>query len=174
MKAIELPFNFCPSCGSSDLNFNRPKKMSCSNCGFSYYQNNAAAVAVIIETEKGILCVNRANEPGKGMMDLPGGFIDPGENAEQAAIREIFEELQIKIVSLKYITSAPNRYPFKGTLYNTCDLFFSAKTTDSNPIIQQSEIQGWQYITQKDFKPEEIAFTSVRKVLTHYFSDLKR
>lgn len=50
----------------------------------------AAAVAGLIFNEKGqLLLTIRAKDPGKGLLDLPGGFVDMGENADQALRREI-------------------------------------------------------------------------------------
>ena len=42
-----------------------------------------------------VLLIKRGKPPGKGMWSLPGGKIEPGETAETAARRELFEETQI-------------------------------------------------------------------------------
>ncbi len=49
------------------------------------------ADAVVIQSGH-ILMVERKMEPGKGLWALPGGHIDPGETAEQASLRELYEE----------------------------------------------------------------------------------
>ena len=49
------------------------------------------ADAVVIQSGH-ILLVQRREEPGRGLWALPGGHIDRGETASEAAIRELYEE----------------------------------------------------------------------------------
>lgn len=63
--------------------------------------------------ENQLLLIKRKNEPFKGCWALPGGFVDEDEDLEQAAIRELFEETQVKVSDLKQIGAfgKPNRDP---------------------------------------------------------------
>ena len=56
---------------------------------------NAASVA-LIDRDK-VLLIQRARKPYFGMWSLPGGRLEPGESAEQAAEREIMEELGLRV-----------------------------------------------------------------------------
>lgn len=47
--------------------------------------------------DDGLLVVRRNIEPRKGLLALPGGFIDLGESWQQAGAREVFEETGLKI-----------------------------------------------------------------------------
>jgi len=64
------------------------------------------------------LAVRRKNEPFKGMLALPGGFVDYGERVEEAVIREILEEtsLETKIIELVGVYSHPDRDPRGHTI----------------------------------------------------------
>ena len=44
-----------------------------------------------------VLLVKRAIDPGAGRWALPGGFVDAGEGAATAAIREAHEELTVTV-----------------------------------------------------------------------------
>lgn len=100
-------FRFCPKCGVERLVSEDGKSVTCGACGFRYFHNMAAAVMGILTTPSGILLTRRAEDPGKGMLDLPGGFVDYGESLEQALVREIQEELGIRVTIPEYIGSFP-------------------------------------------------------------------
>lgn len=60
---------------------------------------NAASVA-LIERDR-VLLIQRARKPYFGMWSLPGGRLEPGETAEQAAAREIREEMGLQVFALR-------------------------------------------------------------------------
>jgi 8-oxo-dGTP diphosphatase len=70
-----------------------------------------ATVDIIIESDEGIVLVRRRNPP-LGWA-LPGGFIDRGESAAQAARREAKEEtgLDVELTELLGVYSDPRRDP---------------------------------------------------------------
>jgi len=155
-------FNCCPACGSRDIAFEDNKKFNCRECAFIYFHNVAAAVGAILEYDDKIVLLKRAREPGKGKLDLPGGFVDPKESAEQALIREIKEELNINLNGSKYLGSYPNIYKYENVLYHTCDLFFYCKI-DALPIdFDRTEIEESILISPLEVPFDEIAFGSVK------------
>ena len=46
-------FKYCPKCGSGHFNFEGSRSFLCGDCGFHYFINSSAAVAGLIENEKG-------------------------------------------------------------------------------------------------------------------------
>ena len=97
---------YCPKCGSSKFTISGEKSFKCGSCAFHFFINSSTAVAALISDGKGkLMLVTRGIEPDYGKLDLPGGFVDPGETAENAVIRELEEELGLKTKSLKYIVS---------------------------------------------------------------------
>jgi 8-oxo-dGTP diphosphatase len=80
------------------------------------YRNPTPTVDVVVETDGGIVLIERANEPFGWA--LPGGFVDEGETVEHAAVREVEEEtgLQVRLRALLYVYSDPKRDPRKHTM----------------------------------------------------------
>src|SRR4051794_31701214 len=101
---------FCPRCGeTADVEF--PHRITCRHCGYGAYYNPKPVAAAIPETADGrVILLKRGFEPGKGKWTFPGGFVDLGESVEQAAGREVMEELQIEVElgSVLGVYSRPN------------------------------------------------------------------
>ncbi|MGD2095551.1 MAG: NUDIX domain-containing protein [Phycisphaerales bacterium] len=155
-------FKYCPSCRSENILFDDIKKHFCKDCSFTFFQNVATAVAAVLEYDQKILLIKRNNEPGKGKLDLPGGFVDPKENAEEAVKREINEELKINIGTPKYFGSFPNIYEYKGILYHTCDLFFYSRIQAPPTDVDRTEIEELIFINPIEIPFEKIAFESTK------------
>jgi ADP-ribose pyrophosphatase YjhB (NUDIX family) len=132
------------------------------------YHNIAAAVAIIFTYEDKILFTERNVDPDKGKLDLPGGFIDPNETAEEAACREISEELGLTITSndLTYITTAPNNYLYRNVPYRTMDIFYECQLkSDVISINAADEIKSLIWINRSEIDLNKIGFVSIRKVI---------
>ena len=170
-------FRYCPACASEMIRFEETRVFRCPDCGFTYYHNTAAATACIVRSDAGILFLVRNREPGKGMLDLPGGFIDPGEGAMEGLRRELIEELGLdfKADDFKLFASFPNKYPYKNILYNTCDLFFyldAPDLTEKDLKPEEAEISGVRFIKTTELDMERIAFESVKKAVKVYLEKL--
>ena len=166
------PFNYCPACGSPDISFSDMKKLVCRNCSLTYYQNVAAAAGAILEYDNKIVLIKRAKEPGKGKLDLPGGFVNPNESAEEALRREVKEELKIEVGKLEYLGSYPNVYKYKGVVYHTCDLFFHSKIDALGPEFDRAEIEELILVDPLKIPEDRIAFESI-KIGLRIFKSLK-
>lgn len=138
----------------------------CTSCGFIYFHNAAAAVGAIITTPLGILLVRRTHEPAAGLLDTPGGFVDYGERLESALEREIYEELNIHIDGLEYLSSFPNTYIYESVTYFTTDIFFLCHYNGTISPVPNEEISEIVYINDLGtFSTENMAFESGKKVL---------
>jgi ADP-ribose pyrophosphatase YjhB (NUDIX family) len=153
MTAGTTFFNYCPSCSSANFEYTNNFKFCCKDCDFVLYHNIAAAVALVFTFEDKILFTVRNVDPDKGKWDLPGGFIDPNETAEEAACREIKEELGIEILTseLKYITTSPNNYLYKNVPYRTMDIFYECPLkSDVISINAEDEIQELIWVKRSE------------------------
>ncbi len=61
--------------------------------GSPIFDNTPTVVCMLVRTQEGkIIAVRRNNEPGKGLIGLPGGYHMRGETWQEAGARELFEE----------------------------------------------------------------------------------
>ncbi|MFZ4615762.1 MAG: NUDIX hydrolase [Rectinemataceae bacterium] len=169
------PFKFCPDCGLPAPLWSDGKKINCPHCGFTLYMNVASATACLVTRRGELLLTVRERDPGKGRLGLPGGFVDPGEGAVAGLARELFEELGLSVAQerLVFLYSFPNRYPYKGIDYDTCDLFFQLELSDSDPEPQaRDEVAALQWRRIDSVRPEEMAFGSMGKAVSRFASAL--
>ena len=173
---LEL-FHFCPKCGSSDFEIHNALSKHCSNCGFTYYQNPRASTAAFIINGRGeLLVARRGKEPAKGTLDLPGGFVDNEENAEQGMVREILEEtgLHISADSVEYLFSIPNIYHYSGMDIHTLDLFFLCHVEGDDVAVEAADdAEGLAWVPLRDVYVERFGLRSIRQAV-HRFLVEKR
>ncbi|MGL5326660.1 MAG: NUDIX hydrolase, partial [Aeromonas sp.] len=101
------------------------------------------------------------------LLDLPGGFVDPGESLEVALRRELQEELGLDVSAqpCTYLGSFPNIYPYDGITYHTCDIFF-AITLSEKPVIQPADdVAACQWLKISDIPLPRFAFESTRTAM---------
>jgi ADP-ribose pyrophosphatase YjhB (NUDIX family) len=70
---------------------------ACPSCHFVEYVDPKVAVATIIPWEGGILLGRRSISPGKGAWSFPSGYVNRGEKLEDAAAREVWEEINLRV-----------------------------------------------------------------------------
>jgi NAD+ diphosphatase len=163
-------FKYCPKCGSAALRLVGGKLLRCGACGFELYLNAAAAVAALIADARGRLLITvRGKEPGKGLWDLPGGFVDPGESAEQALRREVREEVGLDVTAMQYFGSHPNTYDYMGVRYSTMDIGFLCEAHDpSRAAPRESAIEAVLFVPPQDVDPGRFAFGSLARLVERY------
>lgn len=159
---------FCPQCGQKTLSQCSAKQFVCTHCQFTYFHNPAAAVMIAITVEDELLIAIRGREPGLGGWDLPGGFVDPDESLEQAAIREIQEELGITIDTLTYQGSFSNTYRYKEVEYKTCDTFFVCSLPSKPTLIAQDDVAEVLWVKKQDIELERFAFLSTQHAVSQW------
>ncbi|WP_440876577.1 NUDIX hydrolase [Thalassotalea sp. PLHSN55] len=166
-------FSYCPNCKSKKIDFINKQRFTCQQCSFTYYHNVAASTAAIIAHNEQVLLTVRAKDPGKGMLDLPGGFADPNESLEQALSREINEELNISINHWQYLCGLSNSYQYKNITYATMDCFFSCQLSEKPTIaIQESETARFLWVDLHTLDLSKLAFHSSRQALERYISSI--
>lgn len=168
---VRAHFRFCPDCGRVQ-DAAAARSFRCTQCGYHYFYNTACAVAALIVCNEDLLVTVRAHEPGAGALDLPGGFIDPGESAEAALARELNEELGLARLPAPaaFLCSRPNTYAYDDVLYDVCDLFFLVDCSARPPVRADDDVAAvsWQSLGQLDITA--FAMDSVRDALRWWLS----
>jgi NAD+ diphosphatase len=178
VESVELydAYRFCPRCGAGRRDAEPATPFRCQACEYTMFFGPVTAVGGLIFNEEGlVLLIERARNPGKGLLGMPGGFVDPGESAEDCLHREVFEEVGLKIVNVRYLTSGPNRYTFQGVTSPVLDIFYQASIDDTQVInIAPGEVSHsfWSPINSEIL--DRLAFVSNRRALEFYLQQASR
>lgn len=152
---------FCPECGARDFCSPSNHRFECAACGFHYYHNVAATVSLALLCGAEVMFSRRAREPSKGLLDFPGGFVDPGESLEQALVRELNEELGWSPENFSYLFSFANTYPYAGVMYNTCDAFFTCEVATKPGLIAKDDVEELVWCPLDLVREKDLAFASM-------------
>ena len=168
-----VSFEYCPACAESTLIVNDDKSLKCSNCGWLYYHNTAAAVGGLIVVDNKILLCRRACNPGKGLLDIPGGFVDYDETIEMALAREMKEEVSLNVTEMQYFRSQCNTYQFGVNAYKLVDSYFVCSVDSLEGIQAGDDAEALYWIALDELDYDAFAFDSVKAVLRAYVSAIK-
>jgi ADP-ribose pyrophosphatase YjhB (NUDIX family) len=96
----------------------------------------AASVAIVRRDD--LLLIQRNRAPSEGFWTLPGGRLEPGESAEQCAIREINEELGLAVFALRpLIVLRHGPYQLQT---------FATQAFDGEIVADPAEIRDWRWV----------------------------
>ncbi|HPG25932.1 MAG TPA: NAD(+) diphosphatase [Myxococcota bacterium] len=104
---------FCGACGEPTELSTIDRSRSCPKCRFPMYPRLAPAMIVAVEREDEILLARSPHFPA-GIMSVLAGFVEPGESAEDAVRREVYEETRIVCHDVEYFAS--QAWPFPNSL----------------------------------------------------------
>ena len=162
---------FCPKCGSPEFRVSGERSLKCGSCGFHFFINASAAVAALVTDGNGkLMLVTRGVEPDYGKLDLPGGFVDPGETVENAVHRELEEELGLKIKSMRYLGSAPNEYIFSDYTVFTIDFAFEVEAESLESLHPMDDILEYRFYAENEFNYNDIPAPSMKQFVKAFFA----
>jgi 8-oxo-dGTP pyrophosphatase MutT (NUDIX family) len=113
MEVVMTKWLYCPEC-KSELTTNSQEHPSCPNGHFTKYPTPVAAATGFVRFSGKFLALKRNMEPFKESWDLPGGFVEPNETAEEALLREIREETGLEAEIKEYVGAFPATYGDTG------------------------------------------------------------
>ncbi len=162
-----MKFCFCPCCSASltKKKIQGKLRLVCSSCDFIFFQNSKPCVGGLIlrgAKDKEILLTKRAFPPKQGTWDIPGGFLEKGEDPRIGLKREIKEELGVNAEVMDLYDIIADHYGVEKTA--TLNLFYFVKLL-GNPEKPSDDISEFAFFPLHK-PPQNIGFQNVKKVLS--------
>ena len=95
----------------------RPPRIRCPRCRYLIYDYPRPCAGLLVLKGDDVLLLRRAFPPRRGCLDVPGGFLEAGEDIEQAARRELEEETGLTLGRVEPLGFYWDRYYLKGFGY---------------------------------------------------------
>lgn len=135
---------FCGACAEPTVVSEMDRSRMCPSCEIPMYPRLSPAMIVAVEREDEILLGRSPHFP-EGIMSVLAGFVEPGESAEDAVKREVFEETKILVNNVQYFSS--QAWPFPNSLM----LGFRAEYEAG-----EIEVDGEEVVEAKWFRAKEM------------------
>ena len=137
----------CPRCGEPTVSVKGGSVRRCEADGTEHFPRTDPAVIMLV-TDGGDRCVlgRQAIWPA-GRYSTLAGFVEPGESAEQAVVREVREETGIAVRDVVYRGSQP--WPFPASLM----LGFRAVCDgDAEPAAHDAELEDARWFAKDELR----------------------
>jgi 8-oxo-dGTP diphosphatase len=92
-------YRYCPSCATPlvEKQVGHTIRPVCPACGFIVFLEPKLVTVVVVQHNGRILLGKRNIDPGMGLWSFFGGYVDRGEQLEEAALREVKEETNLDV-----------------------------------------------------------------------------
>ncbi|WP_205629179.1 NAD(+) diphosphatase [Jiangella muralis] len=135
---------FCPRCGAPTRAEQGGHVRVCEADGSQHFPRTDPAVIVLVVDEKERCLLGRsAAWPGRRFSTL-AGFVEPGETPEHAVVRELYEEVGVRITSCRYAGAQP--WPFPSSLM----LGYYATAAGEEPVPDGEEIAEARWFSRDE------------------------
>ncbi len=158
-------YKFCSICGAQ-LKKRKNGHLVCLKCGFVNYRNPRPTATALVLYKNKLLLTKRAKKPFKDWWDLPGGFVDRGESAEQALKRELREETGLDISIKKIFGTYFGTYSCGLDKFYVLAIVFLAQGS-GKPLEALDDVSKSRWFAKKEL-PQKIAFDSNQKIIKDF------
>jgi NAD+ diphosphatase len=134
---------FCAVCGGTTVVTEGGWRRDCQGCGAQHFPRTDPVVIMLAQDGERCL-LGRQGQFMQGMWSCLAGFVEPGENIEEAARREIAEEAGIRCGRVRYLGSQP--WPFPMSLMIGCHV--DALSTDLT--VDRTELEEARWFTRAE------------------------
>jgi len=139
---------FCPRCGGATEVALAGAERRCKVDGTSHFPRTDPAVIVLVTDPSERALLGRQRTWPAGRFSTLAGFVEPGEAAEQAVVREVKEESGLTVMDVRYLGSQP--WPFPASLM----LGFSATGSGEAPVPDGDELEEVRWFSREDLAAE--------------------
>lgn len=146
---------FCGRCGTKMSAPGNERAMKCPECGKIYYPQICPSVIVgVTDGDKLLMTKYAARHSTYRRYALIAGYGEVGESLEATVIREVEEEVGLRVKNIRYFASQP--WSFSDTLLVGffCDVEGSREVT-----LDEDELSVAEWLTREEI-PEESANSS--------------
>ena len=139
-------YHFCPNCANPLTWKETPERnyQGCSSCGFIHYNNPVPVVAAIVEHEGAIVLARNKAWPADWFA-LITGFLEQNETPEDAVVREVEEELNLK----GKIASLVGVY----TSFQRNQVYIAYHVVAEGTIVLNEELAEYKHVPPAELKP---------------------
>lgn len=145
---------YCGVCATPMQKSEKELCFHCPACGFAAYPRVSPAMMVLIKRGEEVLLA-RHSAYAQARYTALAGFVEAGENIEEAIHREVFEEVGLRVRDLRYFGS--QSWPFPHSLM----IAFTAEYESGELRIQEDELDDARWFGPGDELPEIPAIESV-------------
>ena len=138
---------FCGVCGSSARPGAAGNSRVCMNeeCRREIFPRVDPAIIVLVSHGDRCLLGRQPSWP-EGRYSTIAGFVEPGESLEDAVRREVYEETNIHVETIRYHSSQP--WPFPSSLM----LGFMAESSSTDIELNDGELEDARWFTRKELR----------------------
>lgn len=140
----------CPRCGSGTTSTSAGWSRRCDACGSVHFPRTDPAVIVLVLSPDGqrALLGRRSEWPEQWYSTL-AGFVESGESAELAVVREVAEEAGVEVdpASLAYLGSQP--WPFPASLMLG---YHATAVADVEPTPDGTELADVRWVSREQIR----------------------
>ena len=145
LQAWYKNYQYCGLCGAPNLGLRGDHILRCSNpeCLREHFPRTDPAIIVLVQYEDRALFGRKAEWPAHRYSTI-AGFVEPGESAEQAVVREVAEETGVEVIESSYHSSQP--WPFPGSLM----LGYTAHAGLSQIHLNDQELEEAKWLNRRE------------------------
>lgn len=157
---------FCGRCGSATSSDQEDSALVCVSCQLRFYPRiSPCMIVAVVRDDKILLAHHRRSN--RLVYSTLAGFVEAGETVEDCVVREVYEEVGIRISQPRYLLSEP--WPFPSQLM----LGFIAEYQSGEIVLDEKEILDAQWF-RYDALPETPSNASVAGQLIRFFVEQQK
>lgn len=153
---------YCGTCGTPLQHDSKERMMQCPNCHFMSYPKISPCIIVGITDGNRILMTKYRGRVYKEY-SLVAGYVEIGETLEQTVMREVMEEVGLKVKNIQYYGNQP--WAMSSTLL--CG-FFAEVDGDTTVTLEEEELAESRWFEREEITLEADDFSLTREMIMEF------